>query len=58
MTKQASLATVGRRQDYETPQVELLNAHVEKGFVNSLTTGSEAGDGLREVAGVGDEIFN
>ena len=58
MTKQAVSAAAGRRQEYETPQVELLNAHVEKGFVNSLTTGSEAGDGLTETEAVGDEIFS
>ena len=58
MTKQTVSAAEGRRQEYKTPQVEVLNAHVEKGFVNSLITGSEAGDGLRETEGLSDEIFN
>lgn len=45
------------KQEYETPQIEMINARIEKGFVGSLTSGGEAGDGLTEGDGYGDEIF-
>ena len=45
------------KQEYETPQVEMIDARVEKGFTGSLTTGSEAGDGLTEGDEYGDELF-
>ena len=45
-----------KRQEYVTPQVELMNARVEKGFAGSFVTG--AGDGLGEGDELDDEIFN
>ncbi len=47
-----------KRKEYDTPQVELMNAHVEKGFAGSFATGNGAGDGLGEGDELGDDIFN
>ena len=50
--------TENKRQEYETPMVEQMNAHVEKGFAGSFATGNGAGDGLGEGDELDDEIFS
>ena len=49
--------TEKKKQEYETPIVEQMDAHVEKGFAGSFT-GNGAGDGLVEGDEHGDEIFS
>ncbi len=49
-----------KKQEYETPQVEMLNARVEKGFAGSFVTGGQAGDPISDDGPTynGDELFS
>ena len=47
-----------KKQEYEAPQVEMLNARVEKGFAGSFIAGSTVGDPVTEGDSYGNDIFN
>lgn len=50
------MMTKKMKQEYETPQVEMIDARVERGFEGSVTTGDP--EGLGEGDEYGDEIFS
>ena len=37
-----------KKQEYEAPQVEQIEARVEKGFAGSFVAGGQAGDPIEE----------
>ena len=45
-----------KEKGYEAPKVELMNAHVEKGFAGSVAPGNP--EGLDEGDEHGDELFS
>ncbi len=44
------------KQEYTTPQVEMIDARVERGFEGSVTSGNP--EGLEEGDEHGDELFS
>ncbi|MBR3724993.1 MAG: hypothetical protein IKN11_06355 [Bacteroidales bacterium] len=44
------------KQEYETPQVEMIDARVERGFEGSVNSGNP--EGLGEGDELGEEIFS
>jgi hypothetical protein len=51
--QEKTTAAIHRKQAYDAPEVEILQAHVEKGFQSSRIVGDATGEGLQET-GTGD----
>ena len=47
-----------RKQVYDAPEVEMLQARVEKGFAGSQIVGEATGEGLIETGEGGNELFS
>lgn len=59
MHKQEETAAAQRRkQVYDAPVVEMLQAHVEKGFAGSQIIGEETGEGLVETGEGDNSLFS
>lgn len=59
MHKQEETAAAQRRkQVYDAPVVEMLQARVEKRFAGSQIIGEETGEGLIETGEGGNELFS
>jgi len=50
--------TKNDKHEYETPQIEMMEARIEKGYIGSFISDSEAGDGLSDGVEYGNEIFS
>ncbi len=47
-----------KKQEYETPQIELINARVEKGFQGSVTSYTNTGGPIGEGDSYDESIFS